>query len=98
MKLGIYFTLSLGIAVEMPIQIFSDSKSAVDNVTIPGSPLKKKHESIHYHKLREGIVCRDWAIFHMDGRQNPSDINTKVVTRETLGFHSGNVLAGQRIT
>ena len=94
----LYTLRSLGIAVEMPIQIFSDSKSAVDNVTIPGSPLKKKHESIHYHKLREGIVCRDWEIFHVDGRHNPSDINTKVVTRETLGFHSGNVLAGQRIT
>ena len=94
----LYTLRSLGIAVEMPIQIFSDSKSAVDNVTIPGSPLKKKHECIHYHKLREGIVCQDWEIFHVDGRHNPSDINTKVVTRETLGFHSGNVLAGQRIT
>ena len=82
----------------MPIQIFSDSKSTVDNVTIPGSPLKKKHESIHYHKLREGIVIRDWEIYHMDGTQHPSDINTKVVTRDTLGFHTSNILAGQRIT
>ena len=54
----------------MPIQIFSDSKSAVDNVTIPGSSLKKKHESIHYHKLREEIVIRDWEIYHMDGSRH----------------------------
>ena len=49
----LYTLRSLGIAVKMPIHIFLDSKSAVDNVTIPGSPLKKKHECIHYHKLRE---------------------------------------------
>ena len=94
----LYTLRSLGVPVKMPIHIFSDSKSAVDNVTIPGSPLKKKHECIHYHKLREGIVVGDWEIFHMDGKENPSDINTKVVTKDTLGYHSGNILAGQRIT
>ena len=94
----LYTLRSLGIAVQMPIQIFSDSRSAVDNVTIPGSPLKKKHESIHYHKLREGIAAGDWVIYHLDGTENTSDINTKTVTGATRGYHSGNVLSGQRIS
>ena len=94
----LYTLRSLGIAVKKPIHIFLDSKSAVDNVTIPGSPLKEKHECIHYHKLREGIVVGDWVLYHVDGDDNTSDVNTKVVTRDKMGYHTGNVLAGQRIT
>ena len=94
----LYTLRSLGIAVKMPIHIFLDSKSAVDNVTIPGSPLKKKHECIHYLKLRKGIVVGDWVLYHVDGDENTSDVNTKVVTRDKMGYHTGNALAGQRIT
>jgi hypothetical protein len=93
----LYTMRSLGVRVHLPISIMSDSKSAVDNVTIPGSPLKKKNEAICYHKIREGIALGLWRVMHIDGTQNPSDINTKVVTRATLVQHASSVMCGQSL-
>ena len=91
----IYTLRSLGVRVKLPIQILSDSRSAVDNVTIPGSPLRKKQESIIYHKCREGIALKLWEIYFADGDENPSDINTKVTARDVLNKHTGHVMCGQ---
>ena len=90
-----YTLRSLGVRVQLPIQIFSDSKAAVDNVTIPGSPLRKKQESIIYHKCREGIALELWEIYFLDGDENSSDINTKVTARDVLNKHTGHVMCGQ---
>ena len=92
------FTLrSLGVRVNMPVKIFTDSKSVFDNVTIPGSPLKKRQECIVYHKAREGIAIKFWEIFHCDGSENPADINSKVTIRDTLVKHAGHVMYGQAL-
>ena len=91
----IYTLRSLGVRVKLPIQIFSDSKAAVDNVTIPGSPLRKRQELIIFHKCREGIALELWEIYHMDGDENPSDINTKVTARDVLNKHTGHIMCGQ---
>jgi hypothetical protein len=42
-----------GIPIEGPANVFCDNKSVVTNSTVPTSTLKKKHNSIAYHRVKE---------------------------------------------
>ena len=44
----------MGIPVEGPTYIYGDNQSVLANTTIPGSPLRKKSQSIAYHLVQEG--------------------------------------------
>ena len=50
----------MGIEVDGPTNVFCDNESAVKNNTRPDSTLKKRHNTIAYHRIREaqaaGIV------------------------------------------
>ena len=93
----VYTLRFLGVKVNMPIKIFTNSKSVFDNISNPGSPLKKRRECVVYHRTREGIAIGFLELHHCDGSKNPSDINTKVTIRDTLVKHSGNVMYGQAL-
>jgi hypothetical protein len=43
----------LGAPIDGPAHVFCNHKSVVTNSTIPTSTLKKKHNSIAYHRVRE---------------------------------------------
>lgn len=45
-----------GIPIDGPTNVFCDNKSVVKNATIPTSYLKKKHNAIAYHRVREAIA------------------------------------------
>ena len=42
-----------GILVEGPLEVFCDNMSVVKNLSIPTSPLNKRHSSICYHSVSE---------------------------------------------
>jgi hypothetical protein len=46
----------MGIPVSGPCCICRDNQSVLANTTEPGSPLKKKSQSISYHFVREGVA------------------------------------------
>jgi hypothetical protein len=54
-----------GVPLEGPVNTFCDDSSVVTNATLPSSTLKKKHNSIAYHHVREtlasGIICIAWV-------------------------------------
>jgi hypothetical protein len=47
---------SLGVALYEPALMSGDSMSVVLNTKVPSSVLKKKHNSIAYHRVREAIM------------------------------------------
>ena len=51
-----YTLRSIGVPVEGPLYLLGDNKSVVTNTTLPSSTLKKKHNAIAYHKVRESVV------------------------------------------
>jgi hypothetical protein len=53
-----YMLRSLGVALDGPALMLGDNMSAVLNTTVPSSVLKKKHNSIAYHCVREAIAAR----------------------------------------
>jgi hypothetical protein len=48
---------SLGVAMDGPALILVDNMSVVLNATFPSSILKKTHNTIAYHRVREAIAA-----------------------------------------
>jgi Reverse transcriptase (RNA-dependent DNA polymerase) len=67
----------MGIEVTGPTAMFCDNESVVKNSTRPESTLKKKHNAIAYHRVREAQAAKIVSIAHIEGLKNPADIFTK---------------------
>ena len=74
-----------------------DNKGVIDNTSIPGSALKKKHTSIAYHKVRECIAIELCEIFHVSETDNPADILTKALGNDVYYTHILKLMVGQGI-
>ena len=66
-----------GVPIEGPTNMFVDNSSVVLNATVPSSTLKKKHNSIAYHRIREAIVALIIRIGEVNGKKNLADMFTK---------------------
>ena len=73
----LYTLQMLGVAIDGSILLLGDNKSVVLNTTIPSSALKKKHNAIAYHRVREAIAARIIRFCHIDTAVNLADILTK---------------------
>jgi hypothetical protein len=58
LKFGICLGHSLGVALDGTALILGDNMSVFVNNIVPSSVLKKKHNAIAYHRVREAIVAR----------------------------------------
>ena len=67
----------MGMRVEGPSTLLIDNNSVVINSTLPSSMLKKKHNAIAYHKVREVVAAVIVRIAHISSKMNRSDILTK---------------------
>jgi hypothetical protein len=61
----------LGIPLEGPANVLCD------NTTIPSSTLKKKHNAICYHRVREAVAAKVIRIAHIPTGQNLANMFTK---------------------
>ena len=69
----------LGIPVSGPAFIYGDNQSVLCNTTIPESTISKKHHSIAYHVVREGVAKEEWITGYISSHLNCSDTLTKTV-------------------
>ena len=67
----------MGVQVDGPTNVFCDNESVVKNSTRPESTLKKKHNAIAYHRVREAQAAGIVRIAKEDGETNLADILTK---------------------
>lgn len=82
---GLRYKLRMfGVKIDGPCDTFCDNESVVKNTTRPESPIKKKHNSIAYHKARESIAAGIIRIAKEDGKTNIADILTKLLKGPTL--------------
>ena len=68
---------ALGVPVKGPSYLFGDNLSVVTNTTIPSSSLKKKHNAIAYHRVREAVAAGILRFVHIPGSRNVADVLTK---------------------
>ena len=79
-----YVLRMLGVKVEKESLLLGDNMSVVLNTTIPSSQLKKKHNVISYHRVREAIAARIVKFAHVISSENIADILTKSMDKATF--------------
>jgi hypothetical protein len=82
----------MGIPLEGPTSMLCDNESVVKNTTAPESTLKKKHNAISYHKVRESQAAGTIRIAKEAGETNLSDFLTKCCPGPRLRDLVGHVL------
>ena len=76
----------MGIPLSGPAYVYGDNMSVIHNTTTPESTLKKKHSSIAYHFVREGVARGEWRVTFIKSVNNPADILTKSLPQPQKEF------------
>jgi hypothetical protein len=77
---------SLGVALDGPTLMLGDNMSFVLNTTVPSSVLKKKHNAIAKHQVREAIAAKVMRFVYIKSEENVSDILTKPLSDEKFHY------------
>ena len=73
------YTLRMfGVELDGPAYLFGDNLSVITQSTIPSSTLKKRHNAIAFHRVREAVAAKIIIFLKIDGTENPADILTKL--------------------
>ena len=67
----------LGVPIQGSTLLYGDNLSVITNATLPSSTLKKKHNAIAYHRVREAVASRIIDMVHIPSTENVSDLLTK---------------------
>ena len=75
-----------GTPLDGPTNVYCDNEVVTKNVTNPESTLKKKHNSIAYHRTREAVAAGMIRVTKEDGTTNLADVLTKLLPQATKDF------------
>lgn len=67
----------LGVPLDGPAMMYGDNNSVVLSTSTPSSVLKKKHNAIAYHRVREALAAGILIFSHIRSEENLADILTK---------------------
>jgi hypothetical protein len=82
---GLRYKLRMfGIPIDGPTNVFCDNQSVVTNATMPESVLKRKHNSIAYHRVREAAAANTIRVAKEPHESNIADMLTKPVSGPRL--------------
>lgn len=70
-----------GIPIDGHANVFCDNEAVYKNSSIAASTLKKKHNSIAYHKVRECVASNTLIIYKEESGSNLADILTKSLAK-----------------
>jgi hypothetical protein len=77
---------SLGVNLDDPTLMLGDNMSVVLNTSVPSSVLKKKHNTIAYHRVREAIAAKVMRFAYVKSDKDVSDILTKRSSNEKFHY------------
>lgn len=82
---GLWYKLRMfGIPIDGATNVYCDNQGVVTNTTKPESTLKKKHNSIAYHRVREAAAAGTIRIAKEAHESNIADMLTKPVSGPRL--------------
>ena len=87
-----YTLRMLGAPLDGPTWMFGDNASVVTNSSIPHSTLKKRHNALSYHRVREACAAGVMYFIHTPGKTNVADVLTKYLPWCDLKDKIGPVL------
>jgi hypothetical protein len=73
-----------GISIIGPTNIYCNNEVVMKKSIFPKSTLKKKHNSIEYHKAIEPVAAGTIRVTKEDGKTNLADILTKLLPQATF--------------
>ena len=77
---GLRYKLRMfGVPIDGPANVLVDNGTVVKNSTIPSSSLRKKHNAICYHFVREAVASKIMRIAYIPSTENLADMFTKVL-------------------
>ncbi|MGH3056456.1 MAG: Ty1/Copia family ribonuclease HI, partial [Gaiellaceae bacterium] len=82
----------MGVAIDGATNVFCDNEAVVKNTTAPESTLKKKHNAIAYHRVREAVAAEMIRIAKEASTTNLADMLTKPLPGPRLKFLCERVL------
>ena len=85
----------MGFRIDEPSVLLIDNYSVVLNATLPSSSLKKKHNSIAFHKVRECVAAKIFKGAHVRSEMNISDLLTKAKDPAEIWKFLGYLLYGR---
>ena len=83
----------LGIPVDGPTNVLCDNNSIVNNSQRPESVLSKKHLSICFHQVCEGVVHQVIWVGKIESQHNLADLFTKCLPTPTCAYLLGGIVA-----
>ena len=69
----------MGVQVDGPTYTFGDNLAVIRNASQPESTIKKKHNYVCYHAVRESVAMGEITCTHEASISNPTDIATKAL-------------------
>ena len=60
--------------------VYVDDEGDAKSATLPSSSLKKKHNAIAYHKVREAVAAGIVKVAHVRSKDNRADVLTKALS------------------
>jgi hypothetical protein len=75
-----------GIPIDGPTNVYCDNEAVTKNTIYPESTLKKKHNSIAYHRACEAVAAGTVRVTKEDGKTNLADVLTKLLPQATKEF------------
>jgi hypothetical protein len=67
----------LGVPLKKTSFLFGDNEAVWKSSAFPHSSLKKRHNALSFHRVREAIAAGVIGFFKIDGALNPADVLTK---------------------
>jgi hypothetical protein len=90
---GLRFKLRMIVVpLEGPVNTFCDNSSVVTNASQPSSTLKKKHNSIAYHRVREAVAANVIRVARVHSNKNLADLLTKPLPGPSLHYLCEKIL------
>lgn len=86
-----------GIPIEGPANVFCDNEAVYKNSSIAASTLKKKHNSIAYHKVRECVACGVLIVYKEESGSNLADILTKCLAKAQRIYLRERIMYNEKV-
>ena len=76
----------LGVPIQDASVLLGDNQSVITSCSIPSSNLKKKYNSIAYHRIREAVAAGIIKLKYVKSQWNLADALTKALTTWTCAL------------
>ena len=83
----------MGVPIDGPSLLFGDNKPVITSCSVLSTTLKKRHNALAYHKIRECVAADIIRLYHVDGKLNIADIFTKPLPGDTFRRHRAKLLS-----